>query len=79
MCIIKITRFYINPSRTRRLTRERMDSYPELQVIGTTNNSVSGYMDDIRIYNTSLSQTEILLYNYDGLNEIYNWINIWNI
>jgi hypothetical protein len=39
--------------------------------IGTTNNSYfSGYMDDIRIYNTSLSQTEITaLYNYDGLNE----------
>jgi hypothetical protein len=26
-----------------------------------------------------LSQTEITaLYNYDGLNEPYNWINIWN-
>jgi hypothetical protein len=49
---------------------ERMDSHGTTSYIGTTNNSYFMGIWTIRIYNTSLSQTEITaLYNYDGLNE----------
>lgn len=42
--------------------------------IGATNTSYfNGYMDDIRIYNTTLSQFEVTaLYNYDGITEPNN-------
>lgn len=44
--------------------------------IGSTNSSYfNGYMDDIRIYNTSLSHPEVTaLYNYDGITEPNNSI-----